>query len=125
MIATGGGAVLDPLNRWLLMEHGLRVRLEAPIDQLADRLRADTTTPRPLLSGDLEAGLTRTATARAAVYAAVDAVIDSSGEADSIANEVIAAHSAPRGGWRPLLDCPTNATTRWVRPTAGCCQVAA
>src|SRR6186997_1107397 len=56
VIATGGGTVLDPLNRWLLMEHGLRVRLEAPIAQLAERLRADTTTPRPLLGGDLEGG---------------------------------------------------------------------
>ena len=51
VIATGGGTVLDPLNRWLLMEHGRRVRLDAPIDQLADRLRADTTMPRSATNG--------------------------------------------------------------------------
>ena len=106
VIATGGGTVLDPLNRWLLMEHGLRVRLEAPVDQLADRLRADTSTPRPLLGGDLEGGLARTAETRATVYAAVDAVIDGSGQLDSIADEVIAAQSATREGWRLLLDMP-------------------
>jgi shikimate kinase len=41
VIATGGGTVLDPLNRWRLMEHGVRVRLDAPADQLASRLLRD------------------------------------------------------------------------------------
>ncbi len=85
------------------MEHGFRVRLEAPIDQLVDRLRADTTTPRPLLGGDLEGGLKRTAEARADVYAAVDAVVDSSGDVGSVADAVISA-TANGEGWRPLLD---------------------
>ncbi len=104
IIATGGGTVLDPLNRWQLMEHGFRVRLDASIDQLAARLRADTTTPRPLLGGDLEAGLARTAQTRSPVYAAVDDVVDASGSADSIADAVIAAHASHHSGWRPLLD---------------------
>ena len=106
VIATGGGTVLDPLNRWLLMEHGFRVRLDASIDLLAGRLRADTATPRPLLGGDLETGLDRTAETRAAVYAAVDAIVDASGPVDSIVDGVIAAQSAPRAAWRPLLDLP-------------------
>src|SRR3954447_26262163 len=49
VIATGGGTVIDPLNRWLLMQHGTRVRLDAPVEQLASRLRADADTPRPPL----------------------------------------------------------------------------
>ncbi len=106
VIATGGGTVIDPLNRWMLMEHGLRVRLDAPVHQLAVRLRADTATPRPLLGGDLEGGLQRTADARAAVYAAVDAVVDSSGPVDGIADSVIASQGASRAKWRPLLDLP-------------------
>ena len=105
VIATGGGTVLDPLNRWLLMEHGFRVRLEAPIDQLADRLRADTTTPRPLLGGDLEGGLRRTAEARADVYAAVDAVVDSSDDVESVAAAVLSVATNAED-WRPLLDAP-------------------
>lgn len=103
VIATGGGTVLDPVNRWLLMEHGMRVRLEAPIDQLAGRLRADRDTPRPLLTGDLPGGLRRTADTRAAAYAAVDAVIDASGGVDAVIEAVIAA-TASQPGWRPLLD---------------------
>jgi shikimate kinase/3-dehydroquinate synthase len=103
VISTGGGTTLDPMNRWVLMEHGFRVRLEAPIDQLADRLRKDTETPRPLLGGDLEEGLRRTAEARAGVYAAVDAVVDASGAVDSIVDAVIGLSTSP-AGWRPLLD---------------------
>lgn len=105
VIATGGGTVLDPLNRWLLMEHGMRVRLDAPMDQLARRLREDTATPRPLLGGDLEGGLQRTADARAEVYAAVDAVVDASADADSIARAVLGkCDSWSAKTWRPLLD---------------------
>jgi 3-dehydroquinate synthetase/shikimate kinase len=102
VISTGGGTILDPLNRWLLLEHGKRVRLEAPIDQLAARLRADGTTLRPLLGGDLEGGLRRTADSRSDVYAAVDAVVDASGSIDAAVEAVVAAPSAD--GWRPLLD---------------------
>ncbi|HEY7025786.1 MAG TPA: bifunctional shikimate kinase/3-dehydroquinate synthase, partial [Candidatus Limnocylindrales bacterium] len=103
VISTGGGTFVDPLNRWLLMEHGVRVRLETPIPELAARLLADAETPRPLLTGDLEGGLERTREARAAEYAAVDAVIDSSRAAEIVADEVIAL-AACRSGWRPLLD---------------------
>ena len=104
VIATGGGTFLDPLNRWLLMEHGLRVRLEAPLGQLADRLRSDATTPRPLLGGDLEAGLQRTAGTRAAVYSAVDATVDASGDPNSVAVAIAQVAEHPSDGWRPLLD---------------------
>jgi shikimate kinase/3-dehydroquinate synthase len=102
VISTGGGTVLDPMNRWLLMDHGFRVRLEAPIDTLGARLLADTETPRPLLAGDLEGGLRRTAEARAGEYAAVDAVVESSPPANSVADSVIAAMTS-LPGWRPLL----------------------
>ena len=105
VIATGGGTVIEPLNRWLLMEHGLRVSLEAPIKQLVDRLRADTTTPRPLLGGDLEAGLRRTAETRASVYAASDVQVDASGGVDSAVTAVLGAvEEWQQTQWRPLLD---------------------
>jgi len=105
VIATGGGTVLDPLNRWQLMEHGLRVRLDAPIDQLATRLRSDTTTPRPLLGGDLEGGLRRTGETRAPVYAAADVVVDGSGDVASTAEAVLdACRTWVPDGWRALFD---------------------
>jgi len=103
VISTGGGTAVDPLNRWLLMEHGVRVRLEAPIDQLAARLLADSETPRPLLTGDLQGGLRRTAQARAAEYAAVDAVVYGSRDVGAVVDDVV-AKSNSSFDWRPLLD---------------------
>ena len=41
VIATGGGAVLDPLNRWALWHHGTVAWLELPADEVRRRLPAD------------------------------------------------------------------------------------
>ncbi|CAN5602024.1 hypothetical protein BH23CHL7_BH23CHL7_12010 [soil metagenome] len=105
IISTGGGTPLEPLNRWLLMEHGLRVRLDAPLDRLANRLASDSVS-RPLLGADLLAGLTRTAQARSAVYRAVDVTIDADVPIEQVAEQVAGALGARSGGatWRPLFD---------------------
>jgi shikimate kinase len=49
VIATGGGAVLRPLN-WSYLRHGLIIWLNAPISLLIERLAEDNT--RPLLKMD-------------------------------------------------------------------------
>ncbi|HET9032175.1 MAG TPA: shikimate kinase [Dokdonella sp.] len=49
VLATGGGAVLDPANRKLLREHGFVVWLDTDVDTQLDRLHADR--QRPLLQG--------------------------------------------------------------------------
>jgi shikimate kinase len=49
VLATGGGAVLDPENRRLLREHGWVAYLETSIAQQAER--AGRTRHRPMLSG--------------------------------------------------------------------------
>jgi shikimate kinase len=49
VIATGGGAVLRPLN-WGYLRHGLIIWLDAPISLLLERLAEDDT--RPLLKMD-------------------------------------------------------------------------
>ncbi|CAN5563465.1 hypothetical protein BH23CHL7_BH23CHL7_11610 [soil metagenome] len=107
VIGTGGGTPLDPLNRWALMQHGLRVRLDAPLDRLADRLASDTVS-RPLLGSDLLAGLTRTAEARGAFYRAVDVTIDTDQPVEAVADMVVDAQRAREGrqtdAWRPLYD---------------------
>ncbi|HUG48554.1 MAG TPA: bifunctional shikimate kinase/3-dehydroquinate synthase [Candidatus Limnocylindria bacterium] len=87
VIATGGGAPLDPLNRWAIMEHGLRVRLDVPLDRLAARLATDAVT-RPLLGEDALAGLSRTAEQRAPYYRAVDVAISGLGDPHDVAAAV-------------------------------------
>src|SRR3954447_22573455 len=39
VVATGGGTVVDPRNRWHLYRHRRVIWLDAPVDVLADRLR--------------------------------------------------------------------------------------
>jgi shikimate kinase len=68
VIATGGGAYVDPRTRELLNERAITVWLDAPIDVLADRTgRRDT---RPLLrNGDRKGTLERLIEQRGPAYA--------------------------------------------------------
>jgi len=50
VLATGGGAVLDPQNRAWLRERGTVVYLQAPLDSLLERTARDR--KRPLLRTD-------------------------------------------------------------------------
>ncbi|MFV2064476.1 MAG: shikimate kinase, partial [Chloroflexota bacterium] len=51
VIATGGGAVIEPLNRWALWHAGTVLWLDAEADRLLARLATDAV-ERPLLGGD-------------------------------------------------------------------------
>jgi shikimate kinase len=51
VVATGGGAVLAPANRELMLAHGYVVALTADPEQIIARVREDSS--RPLLQGDL------------------------------------------------------------------------
>jgi 3-dehydroquinate synthetase/shikimate kinase len=76
VVATGGGAVEDPINRWRLWHHGRVVWLDAPLELLAHRLAGGE--PRPMLGDDAMAGLRRLAERRAPFYRAADERIDTS-----------------------------------------------
>lgn len=67
VIATGGGAFVDPRTRQLLNERAITIWLDAPVDVLAERTaRRDT---RPLLrTPDPKATLDRLARERRASY---------------------------------------------------------
>ncbi|WP_027079241.1 shikimate kinase [Luteimonas mephitis] len=70
VIATGGGAVLDPRTRQLLHQRGFVVHLHVDIPQQLARLARDRS--RPLLAGDdREAVLRRLADIRDPLYADV------------------------------------------------------
>lgn len=70
LLATGGGAVLDPVNRALLRERGYVVHLQVSVEAQLERLARDRT--RPLLARDDREEVLRTLSAqRAPLYADV------------------------------------------------------
>jgi shikimate kinase len=96
VIATGGGAVLDPDNRRMLRERGFVVHLHAEVPAQLERLARDRT--RPLLQReDREAVLHRLAAERAPLYAEVadlryDTSQQSCSEAAAVLAQLLTAH---------------------------------
>jgi shikimate kinase len=69
VVATGGGAALDPDNRRRLRAAGVVIWLRASVDALVRRVGDDSN--RPLLAGDPRGALTRLDAARAGAYDAI------------------------------------------------------
>jgi shikimate kinase len=76
VVATGGGAVLDPDSRLALKERGFVIYLHAPLEHLLARTRGDTN--RPLLkAGDRVKKMQELLTAREPLYREVaDLIVD-------------------------------------------------
>jgi shikimate kinase len=87
VIATGGGAFVDPRTRDLLKERAITVWLDAPVDVLAERTaRRDT---RPILrTADPRATLARLDEERRPTYAEADIHVRSG---DGAHNDVVDA----------------------------------
>ena len=67
VIATGGGAFVDPATRALILERGIAVWLDSDVDTLLDRVARNAN--RPLLRhGDPRETLTRLKTEREPLY---------------------------------------------------------
>lgn len=78
VLATGGGAFVDPETRARVKELGLSIWLKAPIPLLVERVKRRDT--RPLLrNGDPAVILTKLAEARYPAYAEADIVVESGG----------------------------------------------
>ena len=103
VIATGGGAVIEPLNRWALWHAGVVLWLDADEDVLAARLAADSE-ERPLLVGDAQAALRDLRSRRLPFYRAADSRIDATGDMHSLADAVIAAAARGVSSSRRLFD---------------------
>jgi shikimate kinase / 3-dehydroquinate synthase len=103
VISTGGGAVTDPLNRWVLWDAGRVVWLDAPDDVLFGRLVSDPV-ERPLLRGDAIASLAGLRAARTAYYRASDVRIDGSGPLASVVDRVARAVKRTQAEGRRLFD---------------------
>ncbi|WP_309612224.1 shikimate kinase [Sphingomonas sp.] len=98
VIATGGGAYIDPDTRRLLNERAITVWLDAPVEVLVARTaRRDT---RPLLNtGDPKATLARLAAERSAFYAEAHIhVISADGAHGDVVETIVAGVEAHLAG---------------------------
>jgi shikimate kinase len=78
VVATGGGAMLDPENRARMKAAGPVVCLHADEDTILSRVGGDATRPL-LLGGDTRERLRALRAERAAVYAAADHHVETAG----------------------------------------------
>jgi shikimate kinase/3-dehydroquinate synthase len=107
VIATGGGAVIDPLNRWSLWHAGTVVWLDAPDEVLLERL-ARHYKPRPMLEGNPSAKLAALRQARTPFYRAADLRVDATTPADEVLESVLASADGGPGRSRRLYDAETH-----------------
>lgn len=102
VISTGGGAALDPLNRWALWHHGTVAWLDVAADELLRRLRADTV-ERPTLQPYGAARVAEVIGERAPIYRAADLRLDAGIASAAVLADELLGCIAPLGG-RRLLD---------------------
>jgi len=90
VLATGGGAFMDPTTRALIKAQGLSVWLRANIDLLMERVTKRPT--RPLLKNDDPRGtMERLMAERYPVYAEADITVDSNGGPhDTVVQQIVA-----------------------------------
>ena len=88
VLATGGGAFMDPITRMTVQQKAVSVWLKADIEVLARRVaRKDT---RPLVSGrDPKEVLERLAAVREPIYALADIVVESGDRAHAATVDAI------------------------------------
>ena len=115
VIATGGGAVLDPLNRWALWHHGTVAWLDVATGELLRRLTADEVA-RPTLQPYGAERLESVLADRAPAYRAADLRLDASGSADAVAGELISRLEPVHG--RRLFDAEVR-RHHPIGPTTG------
>jgi len=94
VLATGGGAFMDPTTRALIKAQGLSVWLRANIDLLMERVTKRPT--RPLLKNDDPRGtMERLMAERYPVYAEADVTVDSNGGPhDAIVQQILSQLNA-------------------------------
>jgi len=94
VLATGGGAFMDPTTRVLIKEQGLSVWLRANIDLLMERVTKRPT--RPLLKNEDPRGtMERLMAERYPVYAEADITVDSNGGPhDTVVQQILSQLNA-------------------------------
>ena len=111
VVASGGGAVVDPRNRWQLYRGRLSVWLDGRPEVLAQRLRRSPHV-RPLIVGrEPVAAVRDLAAKRERFYAAAAVRINGVPEVHGVVEAVEAALRAPRGSGSRLLSAETRIGT--------------
>jgi shikimate kinase len=89
VVATGGGAIIDPANYECMDAAGPVVCLTADVEVIIERTAADTS--RPLLStGERRARVQQLLAERAAAYARADLTVDTSRRpVDAVVEEIL------------------------------------
>ncbi len=106
VIATGGGAVVDPRNRWRLYRGRRVVWLDGAPEALAQRLR-HSPNPRPLVAGPDPIGAIRTLAAARERFYAVGRRVNGLAPVGTVVDAVDAAVAASTGDGSVLLDAAT------------------
>lgn len=97
VIATGGGALMNPTNRETLAKHGILVCLTARMGTLLERLKEDHN--RPLLQGeDTEKRIESLMAERQAVYNLCPIQVDTDGKTIAAVAKEIIQKVAPQWG---------------------------
>jgi len=97
VLATGGGAFMDPATRALFREHALTIWLRAELDLLLSRVNRRNN--RPLLkNGEPRAVLERLIAERYPVYAEADIIVDTVEGPPEVTLERVLAALAARVG---------------------------
>ena len=106
VVATGGGAVVDPRNRWRLYRGRTVIWLDGPPEALAQRLR-HSPNPRPLITGPDPIGAIRAlAAARERFYAAGHRV-NGLAPVGAVVEAVETILAGPRPAGTALVDAAT------------------
>lgn len=88
VLATGGGAFMDPETRTVIRKGALSVWLRAPVPVLLNRVRGRT--HRPLLNeADPETVLTRLSALRGPAYAEADLIVDSTEDPPDMTTDTV------------------------------------
>ena len=92
VLATGGGAYMNPSTRAAIAAKGLSVWLRADFEVLMKRVKRRSTADRPMLQGDVAERIRHLMDERYPVYAEADITVMSRDVAhETIVNEIIAA----------------------------------
>jgi len=88
VIGAGGGAIIDPLNRWAFWHHGVVAWLDVPPETLVRRLQNDPVA-RPTFQPYDAAQLSSVLADRAPFYRAADVRLDTTQDPERVAGELV------------------------------------